>query len=113
MKLDTEELDGGVLKVRLSGRMDIMGVEAIAVPFAALAATDTRRVIVDLSGVEFIASIGVRAILQNARAHRMRGGGLVLLAPQPLVEEVLQSAGVTNVVPIAPDLAAARAALAA
>jgi hypothetical protein len=43
----------------------------------------------------------------------MRGGGLVLLAPQPLVEEVLQSAGVTNVVPIAPDLAAARAALAA
>jgi anti-sigma B factor antagonist len=113
MRLETEELEGGILKVSLSGRMDIMGVEEIAVPFAAFAATDNRRIIVDLSGVDFISSIGVRAILQNARAHRMRGGALVLLAPQPLVEEVLRSAGVTNVVPIAPDLPAAQAALAA
>ncbi len=113
MKLETEELDGGVLRVRLSGRMDIAGVDAIAVRFAALAATDDRRVIVDLSGVDFLASIGVRAILQNARAHRMRRGAMVLLSPPPLIEEILQAAGVANVVPIAPDLDAARAALAA
>jgi anti-anti-sigma factor len=113
MKLETEELDGGVLKVRLSGRMDIVGVDAIAVPFAGLAATDNRRVILDLSAVDFLASIGVRAILQNARAHRMRGGAMVLLAPPPLVEEILQAAGVANVVPIVADLDAARAALAA
>lgn len=111
MRLETEELDGGILLVRLSGRMDIQGVDVIAVPFAAFAATDNRRVIVDLSGVDFIASIGVRAILQNARAHRMRGGALVLLGPQALVEQVLHTAGVTNVVPMVSDLAAARAAL--
>jgi anti-anti-sigma factor len=112
MKLVTEELEGSVVKVSLLGRMDIAGVEGIAVPFASLAATDNRKVIVDLAGVDFIASIGVRAILQNARAHKMRGGAMVLMAPQPLVSEVLQAAGVTNVVPVAPDLAAARAALA-
>lgn len=113
MKLASEDLDGGVLKVCLSGRMDILGVDAIAVPFAALAATDNRRVIVDLSGVDFLASIGIRAILQNARAHKMRGGGMVILAPPPLVDEVLRAAGVSNVVPIVSDLEAARAALAA
>jgi len=113
MKLETQEMDGGVLKVRLSGRMDIAGVEAISVPFAALAATHDRRVILDLSAVDFVASIGVRAILQNARAHKLRGGGMVLLAPPSLVEEVLRTAGVSNVVPIVPDLEAARAALAA
>ena len=75
MKLETEELDGGVLKVRLSGRMDIAGVDTIAMPFAALASTDNRRVILDLAGVDFLASIGIRAILQNARAHKLRGGG--------------------------------------
>jgi anti-anti-sigma factor len=80
---------------------------------AALAATDNRRVILDLSGVDFLASIGVRVILQNARAHHMRGGALVLLAPRPLIEEVLETAGVPNVVPIVADLEAARAALAA
>ena len=73
MKLETEELDGGVLKVNLEGRMDIAGTDAIAVPLASLAATDNRRVILDLSDVDFLASIGVRAILQNARAHQMRG----------------------------------------
>ena len=113
MKLETEEIEDGVLKVRLSGRMDIAGVDAIAVPFAALAAADGRQVIVDLSGVDFLASIGIRAILQNARVHRMRGGVMVLLAPPPLVDEVLRAAGVANVVPIVPDLDAARAALAA
>lgn len=112
MKLETEEIEGGVVRVRLSGRMDIAGVDAIAMPFAALAATNDRRVIVDLSGVDFLASIGIRAILQNARAHRMRGGAMVLLAPPPLVDEVLRAAGVSNVVPIVPDLDAARAALA-
>jgi anti-anti-sigma factor len=106
-------MEGGVLKVRLAGRMDIAGVDAIAVPLAALAATNDRRVIVDLSGVDFLASIGIRAILQNARAHKMRGGGMVLLAPRPLVDEVLRTAGVANVVPIVSDLEAARAALAA
>jgi anti-anti-sigma factor len=113
MKLETEQLDGGILRVRLSGRMDIAGVDTISVPFAALAATDSRRVVVDLSGVDFLASIGIRAILQNARAHKMRGGGMALLAPPPLVDEVLRAAGVANVVPIVPDLDAARAALAA
>jgi anti-anti-sigma factor len=113
MRLETEEIEGGVVRVRLSGRMDIAGVDAIAMPFAALAATNDRRVIVDLSGVDFLASIGIRAILQNARAHRMRGGGMVLLAPPPLVDEVLRAAGVSNVVPIVSDLDAARAALAA
>ncbi|HYN04328.1 MAG TPA: STAS domain-containing protein [Vicinamibacteria bacterium] len=112
MRLETDELDGGILKVNLSGRMDIMGVDAIAVPFAALAATDNRRVILDLAGVDFLASIGIRAILQNARAHKLRGGGMVILAPPPLVDEVLRAAGVSNVVPIVSDLEAARAALA-
>jgi anti-anti-sigma factor len=112
MRLETQEMDGGVLRVRLSGRMDVSGVDAIAMPFAALAATGSRGVIVDLTEVEFLASIGIRAILQNARAHKMRGGGMVLLAPPPLVDEVLRTAGVPNVVPIMSDLEAARAALA-
>ena len=113
MKLETEELNDGLVKVGLVGRMDIAGTDSIAIRLAALAATDNRRVILDLSGVDFIASIGVRAILQNARAHRMRGGAMVLLAPQPLVEEVLQTTGVPNVVPVVRDMEAARNVLVA
>jgi anti-anti-sigma factor len=113
MTLETEEIAGELVRVRLTGRMDIAGVDAIAVPFAALAAAEKRRVIVDLSGVDFLASIGIRALLQNARAHKLREGGMVLLAPPPQVDAVLRAAGVPNVVSIVSDLQAAVAALAA
>jgi anti-anti-sigma factor len=113
MRLERDLLDWGALRVRLSGRMDIAGVESVSMPLAALAAADGQPIVLDVSDVDFLASIGVRAILQTARARQARGGGLVLLAPRPLVEEVLRAAGVVNVVPIVPDLDAARAALAA
>ncbi len=111
MQFDSETLDWGALRVRLSGRMDISGVDAISVPLAALAATESRTIVLDLEGVEFLASIGVRAILQNARAQHLRGGVLVVASPRPLVAEVLQAAGVGHVVPIVPDIDAARSAL--
>ena len=112
MKMETEQLEDGVTKVSLFGRMDIAGMEAVALPLTSATAVDRRQVIMDLSGVDFIASIGVRAILQNARALKLRGGSMVLMGPGELVAQVLDSAGVAHVVRILPDLAAARAALA-
>jgi anti-anti-sigma factor len=113
MNLETEQLEGDVMKVNLFGRMDITGVEEIGFLLASAIAVERRRVIVDLSGVDFMSSIGVRAILQNARALKLRGGAIALTGAGPLVAQVLDSAGVGNVMPIAPDLATARAALTA
>jgi anti-anti-sigma factor len=111
MRIETEELTNGVLKVGLHGRMDIAGVEAISLPLTSLTAPAGRRVIVDLSGVDFLASIGVRTLLQNARALSLRGGAMALCGAVPIVAQVLESAGVKNVVPVSPDLEAARATL--
>ena len=111
MRIETEELSGGILKVSLSGRMDIAGVDAIAMQLTAVTAPSGRRVIIDLSGVDFLASIGVRAILQNARAMSLRGGAMAVCCARPVVAEVLESAGVGNVVPVAANLGAARATL--
>jgi anti-anti-sigma factor len=113
MLIETELLEDGLLKVGLRGRMDIAGVEAAAMEFTSLTAVEARRVILDLSGVDFLASIGVRAILQNARALKLRGGAMALCGAPPLVAQVLESAGVGNVITVSPDLASARAALAA
>jgi anti-anti-sigma factor len=91
--------------------MDIAGLETIAMPFTALTAPAGRRVIVDLSGVDFLASVGVRALLQNARAMNLRGGVMAVCGARPVVTEVLESAGVGNVVPVSADLEGARATL--
>jgi anti-sigma B factor antagonist len=109
MRIESEEQADGILKVSLHGRMDIAGVDAIAMQLTAVTAPVGRRVIIDLSGVDFLASIGVRSILQNARAMSLRGGALAVCCARPVVAEVLESAGVGNVVPVAADLSAARA----
>jgi anti-anti-sigma factor len=113
MKLEVEQLEDGLTKVNLSGRMDVAGVDEIALPFTSLTAVDRRKVIVDLTGVDFMVSIGIRLILQNARALKLRGGSMAVMAPGEFVAQVLDSAGVGNVVPVVPDLQSARSSLAA
>lgn len=113
MRLDIEQFEDGLTKVNLFGRMDIAGVEEIIMRLTATTAVERRRVILDVSGVDFLASMGVRAILQNARALRLRGGSMVVMGANELVAEVLDSTGAIHVVPVVPDIDAARAALAA
>ncbi len=55
-------------------------------------------------------------MLRNRRCRRAvaaRGGRLVLLSPQAAVREVLGTAGVDQIVPVADDVDAALAALGA
>jgi len=112
MNLEVEQLEDGLTKVSLAGRMDMAGVDEVALRFTSLTAVDRRKVIVDLTRVDFMVSIGIRLILQNARALKLRGGSMVVMGPGELVSQVLDSAGVGNVVPVVPDLQSARSSLA-
>jgi anti-anti-sigma factor len=51
--------------------------------------------------------MGIRSIVMGAKACRLRGGKLVLLAPADNVEEVLAIAGIDTLVPIYHDIDAA------
>jgi anti-anti-sigma factor len=111
MKLTFEQLDDQLLIIFLDGRLDIEGTQAIDMKFTALTATRKMGVIVDLSRVSFLASIGIRTLLSNAKALTHRGGRMVLCNPQPLVREVLDTSGVASLIPVHPDLETAEAAL--
>ena len=56
-----------------------------------------KRVIVDLSQVDFMSSAGLRAILTALKASRQQGGDLSLAGAQPGVERILKMAGFTNI----------------
>jgi anti-anti-sigma factor len=113
MKMNVEELAGGIKKVGLVGRLDIEGAQSIDQPFSIATTTSAAQIAVDLSGVSFIASIGVRTLLTAARALARRGGKMVIFGPQPMVRKVLETTGVDQLVPLVADLEAARSALAA
>jgi anti-sigma B factor antagonist len=110
MDLQIQLLADGVKHLVLSGRMDLAGTQAIDHRFAAATATTGVPVVVDLAQVSFLASIGIRTLLQNAKAVKQRGGRMVLLSPTADVESVLQSTGIADIIPIFRDLDTARAA---
>ncbi|MCU0971698.1 MAG: STAS domain-containing protein [Gammaproteobacteria bacterium] len=112
MQIDVTELDGGIQHIRLAGRMDIEGTQAIDLKFTALTASRRSAVIVDLSEVSFLASIGMRTLLSSAKALGLRGGKMVLLSPQPMVATALSTAGIDTLIPVHEDLGSARQALA-
>jgi anti-anti-sigma factor len=83
----------------LAGRLDISGAEVVALPLATLSGSKDS-LSVDMSGVTFIASIGLRHLIAAARALGRRGGHLVLLNPTPAVAEVITTTGLTDLLQI-------------
>jgi len=102
MNLEVAELENGITKVTLSGRLDIEGALKIDSEFNAVA-EEKKKVVVDLSDVTFIASLGIRTLIIGAKAAASNGGKMVLLDPQPNVERVLRTSRVDTVIPIAHD----------
>ena len=100
MDMRTETIRPGVVTVVLVGRLDVMGAGKIDLQFNAIAGS-RRGVIVDMAGVEFLASMGIRTLLIGAKTMQRRGGSLVLVAPQPEVMKVLEVTGVLDLLPIA------------
>ena len=110
MKLVEEELPGGVTKVTLEGRLDVEGAAAVDLKMSLIANTRTT-VVMDLQGVSFLASIGLRSLVIPARTIKNRGGRVVLFGPNEMVEKVLKTSGIDTVIPVHHDLSSALAAL--
>lgn len=111
MKLDAEMIDNGITKVSLNGRLDIPGNSDIENEFTALGHIKNAKILVDLTGVDFIASIGMRTFLRSATALSNRKGKMVLFNAQPLVKEALASAGIDTLIPMFDETDAAIASL--
>ena len=111
VELQTEQMNDGTLKVNLLGRLDIIGTNAIDLRFTSLTATRKASVIVDLSGVDFLSSMGVRLLLSNAKALASRGGMMVICKPDPMVRKVLETTGTDAIIPLYDDLDSAHQAL--
>jgi anti-sigma B factor antagonist len=110
MEISTEELDGGVTSIVLAGRLDIAGAGAIDLKFSTLAGS-RKAVVVDLTQVSFLASMGIRTLVSGAKAVRSHGGKMVLLSPEENVEKALKTAGIDALIPIHHDRATAIAAV--
>jgi anti-anti-sigma factor len=111
MEISVDDLAGGITKVVLRGRFDTTGAVVVELPFNKIV-TEQRKIIVDLSAVNFLASYGIRVLLVGAKIAKSKGGSLVILCPDNNVAKVLRTAGMDSLIPIHETEAAATAALA-
>jgi anti-anti-sigma factor len=111
MKIETKVLDNDIKQITLAGRLDIQGTAAVENSFTYYSATEKAAVLVDMSQVDFISSTGMRMLVSNAKALARRGGKMVVLNPQPLIQEALQTAGIDALTPIYNDFEEACTAL--
>jgi anti-sigma B factor antagonist len=111
MQLTYIDMDDGVRKIDLLGRLDLEGANTIDLRFTTLTTATRTFAIIDLAGVEFLASIGIATLVRNARSARLRDGNLVLLSPRPNVAQVLASMKIDQLLPVCHTLEEARVAV--
>ncbi len=114
MEVSHEDLTPDLRRITLTGRLDIQGTEEITARFAALSADAKRNVIVDFSGVTFLASIGIRALISNAKAQHKLGGRMALVVgANTSVAKTLDATGIDVLLQIFNNLHDAEQALSA
>ena len=105
---------GEVRTIMITGRLDVDGTNSVATQLVELSQAPKRGVVVDLSTLKFLASIGIRALIESAKAVKARGGKMVLVAKSgSTVMMSIKATGVDQFVPVFGSAADAEKAAAA
>ena len=115
MKLDSRTYADTVV-VAPEGRLDHDNCEAFRAglqPHLAQAAANRQRIVLDLSGLGYISSAGLRCFMLSAKEARASGGRIVLAALRPVVAEIFQISRFDMVFEIFPSVREALHALSA
>ena len=92
MELKTRK-EKGILVLDVSGRMDTLTSPDFDRCFASLADEGEDRFIVNLGGLVYISSAGLRSILASAKRMKAKGGRFMLAGLRGAVKETFELAG--------------------
>ena len=104
MELQVLESNREFSHIRLAGKLDVEGSGEIERELQELTADADRSAIVDMAGVTYLASLGIRLLFTCAKSLAESGKRMVVLNPQPMVQETLMTSGTVNFIPIAGNL---------
>ena len=86
-------IDGTTARVTLAGELDLDGVESVTSALTGLAREGATTVLVDASGLTFLDSSGLRALLSGRQALGDVDVPLIIEHASPAVERVLEITG--------------------
>ncbi|MFP5362686.1 MAG: STAS domain-containing protein [Thermoleophilia bacterium] len=95
------ERSGDEHVIGLFGELDLAGADRVEEELLRIESSDVRSIVLDLSGLEFMDSTGVRLILAADARSRDDGKRLLLRRGPPSVQRVLQISGVEQMLAFA------------
>jgi anti-sigma B factor antagonist len=111
LQIEEREIQPGVTLVALTGKLSLgresQRFEAHA---AGLADKGAGKVILDLTGVDYMDSAGVGVVVLSSGKIKAAGGTMVVVAPEGRVRQVLTLAGVDGILNLTSTVEAAAAA---
>jgi anti-sigma B factor antagonist len=90
--------EGGKLTITISGRVDTVTAPELE---AGLKFGDAKQVVLDLGDVPYMSSAGLRLLLTSHKKMLSNGGELQLVNVQPVVREVLDLTGFSDILNLA------------
>ena len=114
MSISHDDVGEDLRRITITGRLDMPGTDSVASQLVELTAAPKKGVVVDLSAIKFLASVGIGALIASAKAVQKRGGKMVLVVDEgSTVMMSLEATGVDQLIPVFKNTAdAERAALA-
>jgi anti-sigma B factor antagonist len=100
MRLQYSELESGIRLIKLNGTLDMYGVNSVDAEFVRRCTGENLCVLVDLSKVNFISSIGIPLLINSAKSLARQGGKMAILNPKKFVEDSLEIMGIPLIIPI-------------
>ncbi|MDK9717737.1 MAG: STAS domain-containing protein [Trichlorobacter sp.] len=108
----TVTIQDGVTVAALVGRMDAMTTVEFDRWFAEQLTNGKTRFVLDMQGLEYISSAGLRSLLAAAKQLKTKNGSLLLCRLGGTVEEVFRISGFLAILSTFPNVEEACASLA-
>ena len=99
MQIDCINQDGTII-IKAVGSMDATTTRIFVNACQEQLDAGKTKVAVDLSGIEYISSAGLRGVLTILKASRPLGATVSFCCLQPMVAEVFKISGFTTMMPI-------------
>jgi len=101
MSISYEDVGDNLRRITITGRLDMPGTDSVASKLSEWTAAPKKGVVVDLSTLQFLASIGIRALITSAKSVQQRGGKMVLVVEGgSSVVLSLEATGVDQLIPV-------------
>lgn len=101
------KIGNGFTTLAINGRLDAMTAPAAEATINKTIESGTSNLLMNLSGLDYVSSAGLRILLATAKKLSRQNGKIVLCGLQDTVREVFTISGFLSIFPVAVDEAEA------